>query len=65
MGSEIHIISVYFAFLGYLAHVAQSAEHILGKDEAASSILAVGLKNEQLKEEQQWQRPSLTEVSRT
>ena len=26
----------------YLAHVAQSAEHILGKDEVTSSILVVG-----------------------
>ncbi len=27
---------------GYYAHVAQSAEHILGKDEVTSSILVMG-----------------------
>jgi hypothetical protein len=29
------------------AHVAQSVEHILGKDEVAGSIPAVGLKGEE------------------
>ncbi len=31
-----------FPFHGELAHVAQSVEHVLGKDEVTSSILVVG-----------------------
>ena len=34
-------------FLFWLAHVAQSVEHILGKDEVTSSILVVGSKREE------------------
>ena len=31
-----------FSFYGSNAHVAQSVEHVLGKDEVTSSILVVG-----------------------
>ena len=31
-----------FPFPGERAHVAQSVEHVLGKDEVTSSILVVG-----------------------
>jgi hypothetical protein len=34
-------VGVFISFIG--AHVAQLAEHILGKDEVTSSILVVGL----------------------
>jgi hypothetical protein len=34
-------------FLFWLAHVAQSVERILGKDEVTSSILVVGSKREE------------------
>jgi hypothetical protein len=33
-----------FSFYGSNAHVAQSVEHVLGKDEVTSSILVVGSK---------------------
>ena len=34
-----------FPFHGERAHVAQSVEHVLGKDEVTSSILVVGSKS--------------------
>ncbi len=35
--------------LGFCAHVAQSVEHILGKDEVTGSIPVVGLKGKDWK----------------
>ncbi len=46
------------------AHVAQSVEHILGKDEVAGSIPAVGLK-EKKGRKHLWLRRSLKEKSLT
>jgi hypothetical protein len=39
-----HLEEVCSLLFGYLAHVAQMVEHVLGKDEVTGSIPVVGLK---------------------
>ena len=41
-GDRASLSDSRFLFCGGFAHVAQSVEHVLGKDEVTSSILVVG-----------------------
>jgi hypothetical protein len=51
-------VGVYYSFFGAQAHLAQSVERVLGKDEVTSSTLVVGsilkLKNNPGKSEKQY-----------